>query len=46
MASVPSIRDANKPHKGSVRAFDVATGTIYESSAAKDKAKELNKGCS
>ncbi|HFQ5140849.1 TPA: RHS repeat-associated core domain-containing protein [Vibrio vulnificus] len=40
------LHNANKPHKGSVKAFEVATGTIYESSAAKDKAKELNKGCS
>ncbi len=34
--------NASKPHKGSVKAFEVATGTEYESTAAKNKAKKLN----
>ncbi|WP_077641227.1 RHS repeat-associated core domain-containing protein, partial [Salinivibrio sp. IB574] len=37
--------NASKPHKGSVKAFEDATGTKYESPAAKQKAKELNKRC-
>jgi hypothetical protein len=37
--------NASKPHKGSVSAFEKATGTEYESSAAKKKAKGLNAKC-
>lgn len=39
--------EATLPHKGSVKEFEDATGTVYESAEAKDKAKELNNnsGC-
>ena len=34
--------NASKPHKGSVKDFEVATGAEYESADAKKKAKILN----
>ncbi|MGG6229985.1 HNH endonuclease [Tenacibaculum sp. SDUM215027] len=37
--------NASKPHKGSVAAFEKATGTEYESPEAKKKAKKLNAKC-
>ncbi len=44
LVSTPD-HQARLPHKGSVKDFEDFTGTTYETSAAKSRAKQLNAGC-